>query len=89
MSECASKCCIEGQRGIALYEMAGLYDPQGVDLGGGGSPSRKVEWHSMQSGLSRKVIKQHLKIYKSQILNALYKCTEMKMCLASVQAGML
>ena len=29
------------KRGTALYEMVGLYAPQGVDLGGGGSPSRK------------------------------------------------
>ena len=27
---------------------------QGVDLGGGGYPSRKVEWHSMESDLCRK-----------------------------------
>ena len=27
------------ERGTALHEMAGLYAPQGVDLGGGGSPS--------------------------------------------------
>ena len=47
--------------------MAGLYASQGVDLGGGGSPSRKVEWHSMESGWSRKIVKQHLKIYKSQM----------------------
>ena len=32
----------------------------------------------MESDLSRKIVKQHLKIYKSQILNALYKCTEMQ-----------
>ena len=79
MSECASECCIERlNEGIASYEMAGLYAPQGVDLGGGGSPSRKVEWHSMQSGLSRKIVKWRIKIYKSQVLKALYKCTEMK-----------
>ena len=52
------------KRGIASYVMADLYAPQGVDLVEGGSPSRKVEWHSMESGLSRKIVKQHLKIYK-------------------------
>ena len=36
MSECANECCIErmNERGIASYEMADLYAPQGVDLGG-------------------------------------------------------
>ena len=46
MSECVSECCTErlnDKRGTALYEMADLYAPQGVDLGGGGSPS--VEWN--------------------------------------------
>ena len=44
MSEGACECCIEGLNdkwGIALYEMAGLYASQGVDLGRGGLPSRK------------------------------------------------
>ena len=43
MSECTKECCIERlkKRSIASYEMADLYAPQGVDLGGGGSPSRK------------------------------------------------
>ena len=43
MSECVSECCIEGlnnKRGTASDEMVGLYASQGVDLGGGGSPSR-------------------------------------------------
>ena len=54
--ECANECCIESQtkRGTVPYEMVGLYAPQGVALGGGGSHSWKVEWHSMESGLSRK-----------------------------------
>ena len=45
MSECVRECYIEGpnDRGIASYEMAALYAPQGVDVGGGGSPLRKVE----------------------------------------------
>ena len=38
------------------------------------SPQEKVEWHSMESGLSRKTVKQHLKIYKREIINVLYKC---------------
>ena len=33
----------------------------------------------MESGLSRKIVKQQLKIYKSQILSVLYKCTEIKL----------
>ena len=34
---------LKGQtkRGIASYEMADLYAPQGVDMGGGGSPQEK------------------------------------------------
>ena len=46
MDEWVNEYCIERlnkKRGIALYEMADLYVPQGVDLGGDGSPSRKVE----------------------------------------------
>ena len=44
MSECVNECCIERlneERGIALCEIADLHAPQGVNLGGGGSPSRK------------------------------------------------
>ena len=63
------------KRGIASYEMANLYAPQGVDLREGGSPSRKVEWHSMERSLSRKIVKWHLKIYK-KILSVLYKCNK-------------
>ena len=50
MSECMYECCTEGlndKRGTALPEIAGLYAPQGVDLEGGGSPSKK-EWHSTE-----------------------------------------
>ena len=49
MSVCVNECCIErlNERGIASYEMADLYAPQGVDLGGGGFPSRKsgMTWY--------------------------------------------
>ena len=36
MSECVNECYIErsNDRGTASYEMANLYAPQGVDLGG-------------------------------------------------------
>ena len=65
------------KRGTASYEMAGLYAPQGVDLGGSGSLSRKVERCSMESGLSRKNCKMTFEnLQKSQILSALYKCME-------------
>ena len=38
-----SECCIEGpnDRGTASYEMASLYAPQGVDLGGVAPPQEK------------------------------------------------
>ena len=38
------ECCTEGpndKKVTALPEIADLYAPQGVDLGGGGSPSRR------------------------------------------------
>ena len=44
MSECANECCIERpneKRGIASYEKADLYAPQGVDLGGMAPPQEK------------------------------------------------
>ena len=82
MSECACECSIEGpnDRGIASYEMAGLYAPQGVDLGGGGSPSKKhgmTQYEKWPKQQNFKVTFEN--VQKSQILNALYKCTEMKM----------
>ena len=43
VSVCAN-AALKGQmrkRGTALPEIADLYAPQGVDLGGGGSPSRR------------------------------------------------
>ena len=49
--------------------MAGLYAPQGVDLGGGGSLNK--EWHSMQSGLSGTIVQpvkhvgKYLAVYSS------------------------
>ena len=43
LSECVNECCIErpNEGGTAFYEMADLYAPQGVDLGGGDSPQEK------------------------------------------------
>ena len=57
--------------------MVGLYASQGVDLGGV-APSRKVEWHSMESGLSRKNSKATLEnLQKSLILSVPYKCMKL------------